>query len=137
MAPCISIHSFNTLHMPQIVLLQDFSQSVSSSTFTCSLLKGSIFHYRNSYSFLKSQLKAVTLSFEFSGRNYFTAPWRIYRSHNCYETVNSINSWEEVCQLLALFITHPQVPSWFFKFKPHKELKSTVILSNIFSWVSK
>ena len=53
---------------------------------------------------MKSQLKAVTLSFESSGRN-FTTPWKMCKSHNCLTSLwitIPLNSWYEVCQLLAL-----------------------------------
>lgn len=123
-----------TLWTPCIVLLKDLH-------LVCSLLRGSIPYYTNSYSFSKFHLKAPTKLGEYSGRNYFTTPWTVSEpqlpnfSMND-KIMNTINL-AEICSLLALFlITCHQFLLLTFTFKICEEHKSTAFKQHL-SWVSK
>lgn len=85
---------------PRLSYFRTFSVFPPSSTFPwTALLKGSLSHYTN-----EIPAKSCHVKFWSSGRN-FTTPWKMCKSHNCLTSLwiaIPLNSWYEVCQLLAL-----------------------------------
>lgn len=85
---------FNAVNVPCTVLFKDLQLFISSSTspelFSAQTLHPSLHKF---LLILEIPAKSSHASFEYSGSNYFTIPWRVYRSHKCQTSLQMIKLW--------------------------------------------